>query len=156
MPEDSKRNAASPRPDPFALREAPLPVDPREVAPLLVTSHEAGDPGPLYEMAIELWRLQTRLGRLRELVAEKELRPVESSVSKMEEVLRRSEIQVEDLTGRPYHEGDTIEVRLFEPSPQLARPVVVQTVKPSVLHRGRVVRQAEVIVGVPASSEEGR
>lgn len=110
------------------------------------------DEEPLAALAVEVWRLRGRLGRLRELVDGRELRPLEATVAKMEEVLRGAGVEIDDPQGRPYHDGELLQVLLFEPSPGLERPMVLQTVKPAIRLGGRGFKPAEVIVGTPAEA----
>ena len=114
----------------------------------------AGTTEALCALSVEVWRLKGRLARLTEVLPAKELRPLQSSISKMEEALAGGGVQVDDPQGRPYHEGDPLEVLVFEPSPGLSRPTVLQTVKPAVLLGGKVSRRAEVVVGTPGKAEE--
>ncbi len=108
----------------------------------------------LAALAVEVWRLKGRLARLTDAVPSKEKRPLETAVAKMEEALAASGVTTDDPEGRPYHDGDPFEVLLFEPTPALARPTVVQTVKPAVLVAGKVSRRAEVVVGTPGDTPE--
>lgn len=110
----------------------------------------------LASLAVEAWRVKGRLAKLSGAVPAKELRPLEAAVAKMEESLAGAGVSVDDPVGRPFHEGDPFEVLLFEPSPALARPTVVQTVKPAVLLAGKLVRRAEVVVGTPGEAAAGK
>lgn len=142
--------------DPFELRETPLEVGPMDLSAWLpapvaaaAANVEPGSGEPLPGLAVEVWRLRGRLGRLGELLQAKELRPVEAAVARMEELLRAASVELEDPAGRPFREGEPVEVLLFEPSPGLERPMVLQTVKPGVRVGGRLVRRPEVVVGTP-------
>ena len=147
---------------PLAIRDQPLEVGPLDLSawmPPAAPSSSGGVPAPaaspagspdtLAALAVEVWRMKGRLARLSEAVAAKEKRPLESAVAKMEEALAAAGVTTEDPEGRPYHDGDPFEVLLFEPSPKLSRPTVLQTVKPAVLVSGKLVRRAEVVVGTP-------
>jgi len=162
--------AAAPKPPsrlltegPLAIRDAPLELGSLDLNAWMPELGRAGAPLPpptavapsaeaLPALAVEVWRLKGRLARLAESVPAKELRPLESAIAKIEESLVAAGVQTEDPQGRPFHEGDPFEVLLFEPSPALARPTVLQTVKPAVLIAGKLARRAEVVVGTPGEA----
>lgn len=106
-------------------------------------------------MAVEIWRLGARLKRVAPLLPSKELRPLESSVAKLGEFLERAGLSTDDPEGRSYTEGEQLEVLLFEQSPGLTRPTVLQTVKPAIYRRGILIGRAEVVVGVPPAADAG-
>jgi hypothetical protein len=144
---------------PLSLREKPMDLGELDLSAWLPAPAQAsaalapGATDALAALAIEVWRLKARLSRLGEALPAKELRPLESGTAKMEEALAGAGIQVDDPQGRPYHDGDPLEVLVFEPSPGLSRPTVLQTVKPAVLSFGKVHKRAEVVVGTPAKEE---
>lgn len=106
-------------------------------------------------IAIELWRMQSRLRRTAALLPPKDARPLQKSVERLGDLLAASGVSVDDPVNRPYVEGERLDVLLFEPQHGLERPRVLQTVKPSVFRDGVCVRAAQVIVGVPSESDLG-
>jgi hypothetical protein len=155
---------STPKNDPLSLDEAPLPlvpplpptagspVTPSAGAPAVAAS--GLDLERLCAFAVELWRMKTRLARALPLLPAKEGRPFETSVAKLEELLGEWGLSVEDPSGRPYVEGERLEVLLFEPHADLQRPTIVQTVKPSVYRHGVLAKPAQVIVGTPQEAEK--
>ena len=154
-------------PGPFAIDDAPmeigeldmsawLPLPPTGAAKEPATSAAPAPQGTeaLTGLAVEVWRMKGRLARLREVAPAKELRPLESALAKMEEVLAAATVELDDPQGRPYHEGEPYEVLLFEPSPGLARPMVLQTVKPLVRVGGKLAKRGEVVVGTPGGEKK--
>jgi hypothetical protein len=161
--------STSPKTDPLALDEAPLPLGPAlpplppaaallpgAATPATAASGAFGaaDLERLCTFAIELWRMKTRLARALPLLPAKEGRPFETSVAKLEELLGEWGLSVEDPSGRPYVEGERLEVLLFEPHADLQRPTILQTVKPAVYRHGVLAKQAQVIVGTPQEGEK--
>ncbi|HSL83042.1 MAG TPA: hypothetical protein VLF66_09705 [Thermoanaerobaculia bacterium] len=105
----------------------------------------------LAPLATALWRLRQRLvdpetGKPRE-EARRALRQLESTW----DVLTEQGVEIQDHTGEPVPERGTygLKALAYEPTPGLARDTVVETVKPSVFHRGRMIQMGEVIVGTP-------
>jgi hypothetical protein len=149
---------------PLSITDAPMEVGPLDLGAWLpppkaislpVTQQPQPDVDALATLAIEAWRIKGRLAKLHETLAAKELRPLEISLAKMEEALATAGVLLDDPQGRPFHEGDPLEVLLFEPSPGLARSTVLQTVKPAVRVAGKLSRRAEVVVGTPAEGAKG-
>jgi hypothetical protein len=147
-------------PDPFEIDEAPM-----EVIPLRLSEHgQAPAPVPRGSLdaaavAVEVWRIRSRLKRAAPLLPAKEAKPLESALARLEELVAAAGITIEDPEGRPYVEGERMEVILFEPQDALERPCVVQTVKPAIFLGGALLRAPEVIVGVPKGdprSEEAK
>ena len=149
---------------PFAINDAPLPIGELDLSAwlpqaLAKSAADAAQPvspqgmEALATLAVEVWRLKGRLSRLGEVAPAKELRPVQTAVAKMEEALAAASVEIDDPQGRPYHDGEPFEVLLFEPSPGLSRPTVLQTVKPLVRLGGKLVRRGEVVVGTPAGDK---
>ena len=143
--------------DAFKIDEEPMPVLPLEV-PVVATSGPALSKGSnlLASVAIELWRIKTRLARALPLLPVKEARPLETSVLRMEELLAEAGVTIEDPVGRPYVEGERLEVLLFEPSAEVTRPTIVQTVKPSIYQNQVLLKPAEVIVATPGAAPDAR
>lgn len=110
----------------------------------------------LCALAIELWRIRSRLQRVTPLLPARDARPLESSLARIEGLLVAAGVTTDDPEGRPYAEGDRVDVLLFEPHETLERATVLQTVKPAVLRDGSRVRSAEVIVGVPSGDARAR
>jgi len=75
-------------------------------------------------------------------------------IDKQEAALRQAGIRVLDPVGEPFDEqlAPLVEVRHAETAPDLARPVVSETLRPGVLlESGELVRPAQVMLAVPRS-----
>jgi hypothetical protein len=95
----------------------------------------------LITLAIEHWRLSTEL-------ADHNSPAVRYALRKMEAFLKSCEIETRVLDGLPYDTGLAAAVvdKLDDVSPETEPVVIIQTVCPMVLHRGNVVRGAEVVI----------
>lgn len=100
----------------------------------------------LIELAIESWRLEHWLAGL----------PPEKVASKLRHIARRlqkflteRELAALDLTGQKYEPGMAVEVLEVVPdeNPRAGEKLIVETVAPIVMWRGRVVRHGQVVVG---------
>ncbi|MBA9001585.1 hypothetical protein [Thermomonospora cellulosilytica] len=98
----------------------------------------------LAELATNVWRLHTRLGR-DEDTPRIVMRHLEGAL----DALADAGVEIRDHLGEPYDPGLTLEVLTLQPTPGLGREEVIETLRPSVYFRDRAIQRAEVIVGTP-------
>ena len=72
-------------------------------------------------------------------------------VEKAWDALASAEVEIRDHTGDIIPEGGVygLKILAIEPHPELAREMVIETVKPSVYRAKHLVQMGEVIVGRP-------
>ena len=96
-------------------------------------------------VAVETWRLGRRVARLRASLGEDASRPVADSLQRLEDLLQEHDIVIRVHDGERYNDGMSVEVIHIR---EQADPLfVVETVSPTVLHCGRIVRNAQVVLG---------
>lgn len=117
------------------------------------------DDGPLNAKALA--QVGTHLWRLKNKMIEPGLKRPRDEFSRVYrhldaawDVLAEAGIEIVDLTGRPFDHGQSVRPLAFQPVVGLERRVIVETVSPSILLRGKVVQAGEVIVGVPDGQAE--
>lgn len=143
---------ASPIVGPLAIHDAPMEVGALDLGAWLPPApHDASVPA-LATLAVELWRLRGRLEGLRNAVSEADTLALQAVVSAAEGVLRASGVTLDDPCGRPYEEGDAIEVVGAQTSTDISRPTVVRTIRPTIRVGRRVAQAAQVILATPARS----
>lgn len=97
-------------------------------------------------LATECWRLRKTASRLespgRALI--------EGIAQRTEDILKTLGAEIEDWTGRQYHEGLTASVLATEPSQDLGTGVqeILDTIVPAVYHNGRLIQPPQIIVGI--------
>ena len=105
-------------------------------------------------LAIEHWRLSGAVAGVRGPGASL----VRHALRKMEDVLRRYELEARSMNAQPFDAGLAATVVDSADDPRLARGrvVVEQTLSPLVLWRGRVIKEAQVAVrrGTAGQGEE--
>ena len=121
----------------------------QESAPTGVHNHLSD--AALAEIGTLVWRLHRRLG---EHHAQDRL--AQRHIEELWDTLVGAGLEVRDHTDQPLPEGGSYGLRVlaFQPTPNLTREQVLATVKPSVFFQGRLLQMGQVIVGVPATSEE--
>lgn len=110
----------------------------------------------LLDMAVDVgtlvWRIQQRLNAASELPAE--LRRVSRDLESTWDALTQKGIEIKDHTGQDYDSGMALRVVAAQPVAGLTRQQIVETLKPTIYHRDRIIQRGDVILGVPADSEQ--
>jgi hypothetical protein len=121
-------------------------------APPLAAKEAARDDHHLLgDVATGLWRLRQKLvdpetGRPRD-----ETRRAYRHLEATWDALAQGGIEIRDHTGERVPSGGVYVLRTiaFQPTPGLQRETVIETVKPSIYLRGRMIQVGEVVVGTP-------
>ena len=123
-----------------------------------MTSHQANAvPGTdglsdatLADIGTVAWRLRQKLGQYPDVG-----RPISRQVEELWDTLRQAGLDVRDHTDQSLPEGGAYGLRVlaFRPTAGLKEEVVLETIKPSVFYRGRLLQMGQVIVGVPHMDE---
>lgn len=111
------------------------------------------DDSALASLATGLWRARRRTLAPGTDEPRAEMRPVFRHLQSMWDTLAAAGVAIQDHDGQPFESGLALEVLTFQPTPGLRGEAVVETVRPSVYARDRVVQRGQVIVGTP--EEEG-
>ena len=109
----------------------------------------------LLDMAVDVgtlvWRIQQRLSAASELPTE--LRRVSRDLESTWDALTQRGIEIKDHTGQDYAPGMALRVITSQPVAGLTRQQIIETLKPTIYHRDRIIQMADVIVGVPEETE---
>ena len=109
----------------------------------------------LLDMAADVgtlvWRIQHRLAATGEL--SKPLQRLSRDVERTWDALTQGGIEIKDHTGGDYEGGMALRVITSQPVTGLALRQIIETLKPTIYYRGRIIQMGEVIVGVPEKTE---
>lgn len=102
----------------------------------------------LAEMAIEVWRVAGRTGKLQDS-AKKDDPAIGFSIEKIYHILTKMGVEIKDPTGEIYHEGMCLDVLTFDYSPDEppANRIIQETLSPAIYYNGRLIKMAKVIIG---------
>ena len=100
----------------------------------------------LVDLAVEVWRISSRMEKVSSEIQEVQRKGIESSLQKLKRYLERYDMEVIDYTGQKYNEGLNLDVLSVEKDPSVIVPTVKETVEPTVLCKGQVVRKAKIIL----------
>jgi antitoxin component of RelBE/YafQ-DinJ toxin-antitoxin module len=70
------------------------------------------------------------------------------------DVLKEMGLTINDWINQPYDAGLPVKVLTFQPAPEVERDTVIETVRPTVMWKDRLVQLGEVVVGTPVNPEE--
>jgi len=103
-------------------------------------------------LAIEIWRLEKRVQREKEDMAKGENSGFTSIVDQMQrikDVFKKQEIEICEHTGENYNDGLSLKVLHVEEMDgiPIGKMQIIETIKPSVYLKGKVIFLGEVIVG---------
>jgi len=133
--------------EPSAAPPAPTTVEPgADGAEALSTS--------LGGLATQVWRaigktVDPATGEPRE-----DMRRVHRHLEGARDVLKEMGLTINDWINQPYDAGLPVKVLTFQPAPDVERDTVIETVRPTVMWKDRLVQLGEVVVGTPVNPEE--
>jgi len=102
-------------------------------------------------MAIDVgtlvWRVQKRLSMMKS--PSKEFNHISRDIASTYDALSKKGIEIKDHTGQDYVHGMTLRVVTSEPVKNLIQTQIIETLKPTIFYREKIVQMGEVIIGVP-------
>ena len=122
-----------------------------------VESGELFSDEALASLCIGVWRVRRRMIDPTMGTARDEMRAPYRHLEAVWDTLAQSGVDIRDHTGElvPEYGSFALDVLAYQPTPGIVRDRVVDTIKPSVYVRGRLVQMGQVIVGTPEGASEG-
>lgn len=104
-------------------------------------------------LSIELWRLDKRIENANN--TQKLDSSIIDQIQRIRDIFRKQEIEIKPHTGDDYNDGMTIKALDFEEVDNIpaGKMKVIETVKPSIYFKGKIISHGEVLVG--KSKEKG-
>lgn len=100
----------------------------------------------LVDLAIDIWRLEKRIIKLLLTLPENQQKGLESSIQKLRRYLQMHDIEIVDYTEQKFNDGFNLDILSTEKDPSLAEPIIKETIEPTIIYKGQVVRRAKIIV----------
>ena len=103
-------------------------------------------------LAIELWRLEKRIDKVKNSIDNS----ITDQFQRIKDILRKQEIEICEHTDADYNDGMSVKVLHVEDVDNLppGKMKIIETVKPSIYSRGKVISHGEVIVGKSTKKEK--
>ena len=100
----------------------------------------------LVELATEVWRIEQRLAKVADILPENQRKGLENSVHKFKRYISNYDIEIVDYTNQKFNDGLNLDVLSVEKDPSVTTPTVKETVEPTILVKGQVVKKAKIIL----------
>lgn len=117
-----------------------------EVRYLLAPTNISYEVNDLAELAIEVWRLELRLNKIFDNLEDSQKKSLTMSLGKIKRYFEKQDIETVEFTNKKYNEGLSLEVLSIEKEKNLDEDIIKETIEPSVLFKGKVIKKAKVIV----------
>jgi gentisate 1,2-dioxygenase len=96
-----------------------------------------------------LWRMRQKLVNPDTNEPHEDMRPVYRNFESVWDSIRQAGAEIQDHTGNLYISGTTLRVIAFQPTADIDRELVTETLKPTIYFEGRMIQMGEVIVAIP-------
>ncbi len=100
----------------------------------------------LVELAIEVWRIEQRVIKTSSNLSDNQKKSFENSIQKLKRYLEKYDIEIIDYTNRKYNEGLNLDVLSVEKDESISESIVKETIEPTIMCKGQVVRKAKIIL----------
>ena len=100
----------------------------------------------LIDLAVEVWRIEQRIAKSVSSLQETQLKGLENSVQKLKRYLEKYDIEIIDYKNQKYNEGLNLDILSVEKDPTLPESIIKETVEPTIMLKGQVVRKAKIIL----------
>ncbi len=100
----------------------------------------------LVELATEVWRIEQRLAKVADILPENQRKGLENSVHKFKRYISNYDIEIVDYTNQRFNDGLNLDVLSVEKDQSVTTPTVKETVEPTILVKGQVVKKAKIIL----------
>ena len=139
-----------------ALRrlEAALREPPATAAPVPGVEDPEGLSAAFGGLATQVWRAMGKTVDPATGEPREEMRRVHRHIEGALDVLKQMDLTINDWVNQPYDAGLPVKVLTFQPAPGIERDTIIETVRPTVMWKNRLVQLGEVVVGTPAGPRE--
>lgn len=100
----------------------------------------------LVELAVDIWRMEQRLAKITESLPENHKKGLENSVHKLRKYISNYDVEIIDYTNQKFNDGLNLDVLSVEKDPTVTTPTVKETIEPTIVVKGQVVKKAKIIL----------
>jgi len=100
----------------------------------------------LVDLAVEIWRMDQRLAKSMSALPENQQKGLQISIEKLKRYVGKYDIEILDYTNQKFNDGLNLDILSVEKDPSLPAPIVKETIEPTILVKGQVVRKAKIIL----------
>ncbi len=106
----------------------------------------------LVSIATHAWKARTRMRDAVSGEVVEEMKKISRSIDGIFDSLAALDIEVKDHTGQPFDYGLPIKVVTTQPTAGIAKEQVIETLKPTIYWRQRIIQTGEVVLATPSSA----
>jgi hypothetical protein len=143
--ENERANPGHPQGEPAQPQQKPQPNEPV----LEDSDFYKNQMRLLGEVGTGLWRLRQKMVKPGTDQPIEELRRPFRFFASIWDTLQEAGITIQDHTDAPFDAHLALKVLTYEPTPDITREKVLETIKPSIYYRQRCIQMGEVIVAIP-------
>lgn len=100
----------------------------------------------LVDLAVEIWRMDQRLTKSMSVLPENHQKGLQISIEKLKRYVGKYDIEILDYTNQKFNDGLNLDILSVEKDPSLPAPIIKETIEPTILVKGQVVRKAKIIL----------
>lgn len=100
----------------------------------------------LVDLAVEIWRMDQRLAKSMSALPENQQKGLQISIEKLKRYVGKYDIEILDYTNQKFNDGLNLDILSVEKDLSLPGPIVKETIEPTILVKGQVVRKAKIIL----------
>lgn len=98
------------------------------------------------ELALEVWRIEQRISKIIAVIPESQVKGLENSIQKLKRYLEKYDVEILDYKDQKFNEGLNLDVLSVEKDPSIQEPKIKETIEPTIMLKGQVIRKAKVIL----------
>lgn len=98
------------------------------------------------DLAIDIWRLEKKLGKESEKLTDEQNKKFDNSVSRIKRYLDKNDISIVDYTDKKYNDGLNVDIIGMEKDSSISESIIKETHEPAILLKGQLIRKAKVII----------
>lgn len=104
----------------------------------------------LVNFALDFWRLNKRLGKIKKLVGQDEYKPVIYSLESCARNLAELDIKIKEFANVEYKSSLNLDVVTYESDSKLkGEAIVKETIEPAIFYKNHLIKKAKVVVVTP-------
>jgi hypothetical protein len=111
------------------------------------------DPRLLADIGTGLWRLRQKMVKPGTDQPLDEMQRPFRHLESVWDALVQAGAEIQNHTDKPFDPGMSLKVVAYQPTPGLGRERVIETIKPTIYFKGKMIQMGEVIVGRPEIHE---
>lgn len=100
----------------------------------------------IIDLAVEVWRMEQRIIKSAPSLPENQRRGLENSIQKLKRCLEKYDIEIVDYKNTKYNDGLNLDILSVEKDATLVESMVKETIEPTIMLKGQVVRKAKIIL----------